>query len=124
MDRSQSLIATVSRVIEMVADPLVNLVDMNIAHWLSTIGETMSSFIRDLSRHQRVAATHIFVMMISSEQRNIKPYAVPVQCLPYHSMTTQQMRNLVSQLIKEMVSRGMEVAGEYSCSLVCDGEFI
>ena len=89
----------------MVADPLVNLVDMNIAHWLSNIRETMSSFIRNLSRHQRVAATHIFVMMISNEQRNIKLYAVPVQC--YHSMTTQQMRNVVNQLIKGMVSQGM-----------------
>lgn len=112
VDHSQSLIATVSRVIDMVADPVVNLVDVNIARWLSNIRETISSFVRDLSRHQRVAATHIFVMMISSEQRNIKPYVIPVQCLPYHSITTQQMRNIVSQLIKEMVSRGMKVAGE------------
>ena len=108
VDRSRSLIVTVSRVIDVVADPVVNLVDVNIARWLSNICETLSSFIRDLSRHQCVAATLIFVMMISSEYRNIKPYAIPVQCLPYHSINTQQMRNLVSQLIKEMVSKGFE----------------
>ena len=107
----------------MVADPVINLVDVNIARWLSNIRETVSSFIRDLSRHQRVAATHIFVMMISSERRNMKPYAIPVQCLPYHSISTQQRRNMVSQLIKEMASRGMKVAGECSGQLdklVCD----
>ena len=78
VDRSQSLIATVSRVIDMVADPVVNLFDMNVARWLNNIRETVSSFICDLSRHQRVVATHIFVMMFSSEHRNTKPYAIPV----------------------------------------------
>ena len=61
VDRSQSLIVTVSRVIDVVADPVVNLVDVNIARWLSNICETLSSFIRDLSHHQCVAATLIFV---------------------------------------------------------------
>ena len=41
MDCSQSLIATVSRVIDMVADPVINLVDVNIARWLSNIRETV-----------------------------------------------------------------------------------
>ena len=69
------------------------------------------TFTRDVSRHQRVPASHIFVMMIASEQRNIKPYALLVQCVPYHSINQQLMRKLVNNLVKEMHSRGMKVCG-------------
>lgn len=112
VERSQTLIATVGSITDKVADPEINLVDVNIARYLSKLRDSLHTFIRDLSYHQRVMATHIFVMMISGEQRNIKPYAMPVQCFPYHSITQQQLRRLVSTLVKEMTSRGMNVAGE------------
>ena len=48
--------------------------------------------------------------MISCEQRNVKPYSLPVQCLPYHSINQQQLRKLISKLVKEMTSRGMKVS--------------
>lgn len=109
---SQTYIATVSHLIDVVADMTVDLIRSNVARQLSNIRDSLSSFIQDLSRHQRVMATHIFVLMISSELRNTKPYAVPVQCLPYRSMKHHQLRNIVCTLIKEMKQRGMRVAGE------------
>jgi len=36
-----------------------------------------------LSRQKRTAATHLFVVMISPEGRQRKPYALPIQCVPY-----------------------------------------
>ena len=56
--------------------------------------------------------------MISSEQRNVKPYALPVQCLPYHSINQVVMRQLLSNLVKEMKSRGMNVVGKLLCYFV------
>lgn len=114
VDRLQTTITTVSSVIEMVADPTVNLVDVNVARRLSYIRETVTSLVRDLTRQKRTPATHIFVLMISSELRDIKPYALPVQCVPYHSITQQQLRQLVSRLVNEMTSRGMNIAGQYT----------
>ena len=69
------------------ADPTIDLVDVNVARQLSDIRETVTSLVQDLTRQKRIPATHIFVLMISSELRDIKPYALPVQCLPYHSIT-------------------------------------
>ena len=114
VDRLQTTITTVSSVTEMVADPTVNLVDANVARRLSYIRETVTSLVRDLTRQKRTPATHIFVLMISSELRDIKPYALPVQCVPYHSITQQQLRQLVSRLVNEMTSRGMNIAGQYT----------
>ena len=51
----------------------------------------------------------MFVLMISSELRNKKPYAVPVQCIPYAGMRESDIRQLINLLIKEM---GMKVAGK------------
>lgn len=111
MERCQSLIATVSSLIELLSDPATDLIHVNMGHRLGAVRDSVSSLIRALSRHQRVAATHIFVLMISCDQRNRKPYAMPVQCVPYKSLSHSQTRNLISKLAKEMVSRGMTVAG-------------
>ena len=74
VERSQTLIATVGSITDMVAAPEINLVDVNIARYLSKLRESLQTFIRDFSYHQRVMATQIFVMMISGEQRNINPF--------------------------------------------------
>ena len=103
VDSSQQLIADVSIVIQLVSDPGTDVVHANVALRLDCIRKSVSSFTKDLSRHQRVRTTHIFVMMISCEQRNVKRYALPVQCLPYHSINQQVMRRLMSNLLKEMI---------------------
>ena len=54
----------------------------------------------------------MFVFMISSVLRNQKPYALPVQCIPYAGLRETDIRRLVSALVREMVGRGMKVAGK------------
>jgi len=49
--------------------------------------------------------------MISAEQRNRKPYAVPVQCVPY---VENDIRNLVSVLCRKMIHYGMKISGIFN----------
>jgi len=49
--------------------------------------------------------------------RNQKPYALPVQCIPYAGLKETDIRQLVSALVKEMVSHGMNVAGKHFYSI-------
>lgn len=51
-------------------------------------------------------------MMISPEERNKKPYALPVQCLAYVSLRDLATRGICDALIKEMTKREMKVAGK------------
>ena len=101
-----------SSVLELIADPTFDLIDSYVPRRLTTLRELVTSFIKDISRHQREMATHIFVLMISIELRNTKPHAIPVQCLPFHSLKHQEVRQIVSSLVKEMRSRGMRVSGQ------------
>ena len=84
----------------------------NVPRQLSQLREKLLFFIQGVYRFRRTAATHIFVVMISPEQRNRKPYALPVQCVPYATMKHQQCRNLVNKLIDIMEKKEMMVAGK------------
>ena len=85
----------------------------NIPRKLSSIRERLLEVIQGVFRFKHVAASHIFVMMISSELRNKKSYAVPIQCLPYAGLKETNMRSMVRLVVKEMVKQGMKVAGKY-----------
>ena len=76
---------------------------------------------------RRIPATHLLVFMISPESRDKKPYAIPVQCIPYSGMSENTIRDLANHLIAEMTSRGMKVAGMFcmgifSAGMVTNGE--
>ena len=83
----------------------------NIPKRLKDIRKNMISFIKGVTRHQRTAATHILVFMVSNESRRKKPYAIPVQCLPYKSLSDFKVCELANQIIREMTNRKMKVAG-------------
>ncbi len=79
---------------------------------LSSMKENLCNFSRNLYRQKRQVATHVFVLMISSERRERKPYALPLQLLPYHSINEQTIRRIVCNILKLMKARGMNVVGE------------
>lgn len=85
---------------------------LNVARKITSIRERLGALVKEATRFKRKAATHIFVIMISSELRDCKPYALPVQCIPYAGLDEANMRRLVNSLIVEMVSCGMKVSGE------------
>jgi len=83
----------------------------NIPRSLSEIRKNLTTFIKGITRHQRTPASHILVFMISNEERRKKPYAIPVQCIPYKSLTDLKVRELANKIIQEMTRRKMKVAG-------------
>lgn len=87
--------------------------EANIPYQLSELRQKLASFIKSVTRHQRTPATHVLVFMISTEERRRKPYALPVQCIPYKGLTDAKVRELANKIIAEMTKREMHVAGEY-----------
>ncbi len=63
----------------------------NISLRLTKLRSQLSSFVKGVSRHERTLATNLYVLMISSEQRNVKPYAIPVQCLSLNESTMRKI---------------------------------
>ena len=49
---------------------------------------------KNLFSKKTVAASYLLVFMISVELRNRKPYAVPVQFIPYKSLSDSKLRDL------------------------------
>lgn len=84
----------------------------NVPRKLTEIRSKLSDVFRRIVHFQRSPATHVFVFMVSSEARNKKPYALPVQCIPYAGLREVDLRRLINDLCKEMISLGMNVSGE------------
>ena len=93
----------------------------NIARRLTKLRSRLAEFIKQSTRQRRVAATHVLVIMISPEDRSKKPYALPVQCIPYSGMPHQTLRKLLNSLVKEMVARNMSVAGKLVMHIILEG---
>ena len=70
-------------------------------------------YVQSFYSKKRKAASHLMVFMVADEKKNVKPYAVPVQFLPYHGVTDAKIRELVGELRKCMVNLGMTVVGEF-----------
>ncbi len=83
----------------------------NVGRQLTAIRNGLSVFIPRVTRQKRTAATHILVFLVSPEERNKKPYALPVQCIPYTSLSDTKARQLANKVIRAMAQRNMKVAG-------------
>ena len=84
----------------------------NIAGDLSNLRKGLLQYVQSLYSKKRDAASHLMVFMIADEKRNLKPYAVPVRFLPYHSVTDCRLRELRDELRSTMVNLGMVVVGK------------
>ncbi len=89
-------------------------IGQNIPRKLNNVRCTLKTFICGLFKYKRTAATHILVVMISTEERNRKPYALPVQCMPYVGLKDNQVREIFDDIIRYMTNKGMKVAGTYT----------
>ena len=98
-----------------------DLVKENVASALTSLSKRLEEAVKKLSKHQRTAASHIFVVLISRESRSRKPYALPVQCLPIRGLKDKQAREIANRIIAEMTERNMKVAGEacVKCKGMC-----
>lgn len=94
-----------------------NPVQDNFARRLNSLQRQLLDAAKRLSKHQRTAATHILVFMVSPESRSQKPYALPVQCLPICGIKDMAIREMSNKIIEATVERNMQVAGK--CCFVC-----
>ena len=85
----------------------------NVSLWITNLRSELTEFMKILTRHQRTAATHGLVVMISTEVQNRKLYALPVQCLPYKGLKDSEIRDIGNKVIQEMHNWGMKVAGMF-----------
>ena len=99
------------------------LPEENIPRQLAVSKQKLVNFIKGVTRHRRTAATHILVFMISTEDRRKKPYALPIQCLPYKGIGDGMVHELANRIICEMVKRKMHVTGRH-CEIIISLLFI
>lgn len=83
----------------------------NIPTDIALLRNSLVKYLQSLYSKRRETASHMMVFMIADEKRNSKPYAVPVQFLPYHGISDGKVRELTDNLRKVMVNMGMTVVG-------------
>ena len=124
-DEGRNLRMEVSAVLDIASMSDVTCREQNLPQKLASIRTRLCGFVKGLYRFKRTPASHMFVMMISSELHDTKPYALPVQCLPYSGLKERDMWHMVTRIVKEMVTIGMAVAGKctkahwYSMKIIC-----
>ena len=110
-ESGRKLYVDIGALLTLLNDSATNFVRENVARRLAEVQVSLLSFIRGVTRHQRHAATHVLVTMISPSRRNKKPYAIPVSCIPYGSLTESKARTHINHVATEMQRRKMKVAG-------------
>lgn len=108
----RKLILELSSFTEKLSDHSFDLKSFNLPRKLTDMRKELATFVTAMSKHTRIAATHIFVFMISPGKRNSKPYAIPIQYVSYRGMTEGNLRALIDQIVHEMHHRGMKVDGK------------
>lgn len=107
----QKLVVDTKCLIEKLQAPGYNPVRDNFQRQLHSTKERLTDAVRRLSKHERTAATHVMVFMVSPEGRQRQPYALPVQCLPIRGLKDNIVRSMADKVIQAMVDRNMKVAG-------------
>lgn len=84
----------------------------DVAVCLKGMSQDLTGYFRNLFvKKRQPAATHVLVIMVSEECRRKKPYALPVQYVPYHTIRDQYIRDLTKKLKQEMTALGMKPVG-------------
>lgn len=78
---------------------------------LSKIKTGYRDYLRNLYKKKRRAATHVMVILAADEERSQKPYAVPVQYIPYHSIKDQFIRDMTAGIKRALTALNVLVVG-------------
>ena len=110
-DMGRSILVECQVLVDKLNDPVYDAIENNLARKLMSLREQMKAFVKRISRYRRNPAGHLLVIMISTEDREKKPYAMPVQCIAYRSLKDAKIRCIANEVVKEMNRREMKVAG-------------
>ena len=94
----RSLRTELNVIMDMVHDPETEFEQSNVPRWLRNLRGRLSASVKATYKYRWTPATHVFVFMISPEQRKQKPCALPVQCIPCTSLKEREIRQLASEL--------------------------
>ena len=86
-------------ILDKLNDPLYDSVQDNLLQRLANLQEQMTAFVKHVSRFCRTAASYMLVVMINTEDRIRKPYAMPVQC---RGVGTTGARGASAPLLKKL----------------------
>lgn len=70
-------------------------------------------YLRNLFKKKRTCATHVLVFMVADEQRNTKPYAIPIQYVPHKGIRDQEVRDLTKGIKEQMTNAHLKVVGMF-----------
>ena len=84
-EEGRKLRTEVSTALDILILPEAAQRDYNVRRKLGGVRSKLRELLRGLYRFKRTPASHVFVFMVSSALRDRKPYALPVQCIPYAS---------------------------------------
>ena len=110
-EKGRSIVRQCSALKDGMLDPYYDPIASNMARQLTQLREETLFFTKRVAKFRRESATHVLIVMISTEERTTKPYALAVQCVSYRSIKDSEIRVICNNLVKEMTSRGMKVAG-------------
>lgn len=80
---------------------------------LQNMSKELADYFRNLFvKKRQPAATHVLIIMVSEERRNRKPYSLPVQYMPYHTIRDQYIRDLSKSVKLKMTELGMTTVGK------------
>ncbi len=105
----RSLLVEVSTLEESIKDQ--SSPSLGLQYAVVKLQDTLKEFVKAVTRHQRTPATHVLVTMISPSERNRKPYALPIACIPYVGLSEAKARSHISMVAEEMSKQGVCVEG-------------
>ena len=81
---------------------------------MKNIEKDALTYLRNLFvKKRQPAATHILLFLLSDEKRNRKPYAIPIQYIPYHSIKDQFVRDMSKDIKVAMTTMGLKPVGKF-----------
>ena len=98
----------------------------DVARSLRELREDLLKYLRNLFvKKRQPPATHVLAILVSEERRNKKPYAIPVQFVPYSSIRDQYIRDLTANVKTEMVKMDLKPVGMFPIfHLLCNFSFV
>jgi hypothetical protein len=105
---------SMSKIIDNILESMLTTLSSdkgNISLSVSNLKKKLEEYVKGLYLKKRQAASHLLLFMISDEQRNQKPYAIPVRVLKYATITDAKIRELKEELRVAMKELGMVPVG-------------
>ena len=116
LQQAQAFRATVDSLLPHLQPGCARVQD--VARSLKDLQEDLQKYLRNLFvKKRQPAATHVLAILVSEEHRNKKPYAIPVQFVPYCSIRDQYIRDVTAKIKTEMVKMDLKPVGRFHCSL-------